>query len=528
MLELEHAVLLPVGAAILFWPRHRLPDRPHSGRLRLWIPVVAYLAVTLPLAFVVRKGIYNADESAYLFESKAFLAGAVAVKAPPRTAPDRLTYQHDFFFEHHVIHGRKWFGKYPPGWPALLAAGLAVDAGWLVNPLLGLLTLCMTYLLARRLFGEREARIAALLLALSPFFALNAVGYMSHPACAAAVAGAALMFAHGIESQGLRWFVGMFGLLGWAFLIRPYTGAVAGLVLGSALLWSARRNPGLLVRAFAAGGVIGGVAIAGLLLHNRALTGSFLVSPYTLFRAIEHSPDTDFHVANILHNVRTIAPVNLSKTVLDAAPFVFLLAASAVLLERRFWTGFLAAFPLALFVGHLCLVEASDSIVGERYYAEGYFAVAILAARGWVLIGERRRVPVSAAGALVAGLAAVQVFHYGLLTGTILRLKTGYGRVLDAVAGMHLDRALVLMEPAPGFGPKNFNPNAADWEREPVFYLRDPGPARRTEIACALGRPQWVVVSYSQDYGRAVIVRRGDAVCQQSRVLQTRRAIGTD
>ncbi|HVX65080.1 MAG TPA: glycosyltransferase family 39 protein [Bryobacteraceae bacterium] len=514
MLVVEYALLLPAASLVVMWERRTAPEPAAAGRKPRWWPLVAvYLAVTLPLAFALRRGIYNADESAYLFESKAMLAGAVAAKAPPVTSADARFYQDDFFFENHVIYGSRWFGKYPPGWPALLAAGMASKMEWLLNPFLGLATLWLTVALARRLYDERVARLSALLLVLSPFFVLNAVGYMSHPACGAAIAGAALLLHKGLASRRLAHFAGMFALLACAFLMRPATAFAAGAVLGAALCWGLRREPARLVAALALGVLLCGAAAAGLLLHNRALTGDPLLSPYAVSRNTRLPVEVNPRPANLVWNLRAITSISLAKTALDAVPFLFLLAACVPFFERRLWTLLLAALFLALVAVYLPQVEVSDSVVGERYYFEAYFAVAILAARGWTRFADFRRVPRYIALTLAGGLIAVQVFHFGLLVNTMLRIKTGYGRVLEAVDGLRLDRAVVLMKPAPGFGAKNFNPNAADWERAPVFYVKDPGPARRQEVVCALGRPRWVVVSYRRDLGQAIIVDRGDAAC---------------
>ncbi len=520
MLALEYALLLPAACLIVLWERRTAPEAAPGGP-SVRLTAALYLLATLPLAFVLRKGIYNADESAYLFESKAMLMGAVAAKAPPLTAADADTYQADFFFENHVIHGSKWFGKYPPGWPALLALGLMLKAGWLLDPLFGLLTLWLTFLLARRLFGERTARIAAFLLLLSPFFVLNAVGYMSHPACGAAIAGATLLLHKGIESRRTAHFAGMFALLGAAFLMRPATGAAALAVLTPAFCWAGRRNLRLLATSLAAGAVICGAAAGGLLLHNRALTGNAMLSPYAMSRNRTVPVEVDPRPENLVANARSITSVSLAKTALDAVPFVFLMAACVPFFERRFWNWVLAALFVMLVAAYLPQVEVSDSVVGERYYFEAYFGVAILAARGWVLFSERRPVPAYVVRTLAGAMIAVQVFHYTLLAGTILKLKTGYGRVLDAVAGLHLENTVVLMKPARGFGAKNFNPNAADWERAPVFYVRDPGPRRRQEVLCALGRPHWLVVSYRPDRREAVILARGETDCPAGAILPT-------
>jgi hypothetical protein len=516
MLVLEYALLLPAASLLVMWERRRAPE-PAAAGPRLWTLVAIYLAVTLPLAFALRKGIYNADESAYLFESKALLAGAVAAKAPPVTSADARFYQDDFFFENHVIYGAKWFGKYPPGWPVLLALGMGAHAAWLLNPFLGLATLWLTVLLARRVFDERVARLSALLLVLSPFFVLNAVGYMSHPACGGAIAGAALLLHQGLASRRLAHFAGMFGLLACAFLMRPATAFAAGAVLAAGLCWGLRREPARLARALALGALFGGAAAGGLLLHNRALTGDALLSPYAASRHTRLPVEVDPRPSNLASNLRSITSISLAKTALDAVPFLFLLAACAPFFERRLWTFLLAALFVALVAVYLPQVEVSDSVVGERYYFEAYFAVAILGARAWTKFAEFRRVPRYIAATLAGGLIAVQVFHFGLLAETMFRIKTGYGRVLEAVDGLRLDQAVVLMQSAPGFGAKNFNPNAAEWERAPVFYVKDPGPARRQEVICALGRPRWVVVTYESGRGEAVIVDRGDAACGAQR-----------
>ncbi len=512
MLALEYGILLPAACVALLWERRQTAaDSRRWFGLRMLVPV--YLVATLPLAFVLRKGIYNADESAYLFESKAMLTGAVAAKAPPVTAADAAAYQDDFFFENHVIYHQRWFGKYPPGWPAVLAAGLRVHAGWLLNPLFGLVILWLAYRLACVLFDERTGRITALLLAASPFFVLNAVGYMSHPACGAAIAGATLLLWKGLESRRLGPLTWMFLLLACAFLIRPATTAAAAAVFVPVLIWRLRSDRRLLGTALGIGVVFGSVALGGLLLHNRALTGDFLLSPYAVSRNTSLPVEIDLHVSNLLRNLRSITSVSVAKTALDAIPFAYLLAICGLLLERRAWSWILAALWLMLIAAYLPQVEVSDAVVGERYYFEAYFALAILAARGWTLLADRVRVPSWTASALATGLIAVQVFHYGLLADTILHLKTGYGRVLDKVAEMRLADAVVLMKPAPGFGAKNFNPNAADWQRAPVFYVKDPGPRRRQEIVCALGRPLWVLITYRPKTGEAEVLEQGRSEC---------------
>ena len=78
---------------------------------------------------------------------------------------------------------------------------MAVDAGhrrsawglpvWLVNPLLGTLTLGLIWGLGARLYSGRVGVAAAFLVAVSPFFLFNAASYFSHTFCGVLLLGAA-------------------------------------------------------------------------------------------------------------------------------------------------------------------------------------------------------------------------------------------------------------------------------------------------------------------------------------------------
>jgi 4-amino-4-deoxy-L-arabinose transferase-like glycosyltransferase len=71
------------------------------------------------------------------------------------------------------------FGKYPLGWPAMLALGIALGARSLVNPLLAGLGVWLTYRLGKRTLGETVGLLAAGLTLTSPFFLLNSGSLLS-------------------------------------------------------------------------------------------------------------------------------------------------------------------------------------------------------------------------------------------------------------------------------------------------------------------------------------------------------------
>lgn len=125
------------------------------------------------------------DEIAYIYQAKIFAGGHIIIDAPePRTS----------FWQPFVIDCNtsldkykgfncdgKRFGKYPPGWPLILAIGYQYQFEWAINPLIALLTVVLTYRLARETFGEAVGIVSAMLMTVSPIVILQSGSLMSHP-----------------------------------------------------------------------------------------------------------------------------------------------------------------------------------------------------------------------------------------------------------------------------------------------------------------------------------------------------------
>lgn len=73
-----------------------------------------------------------------------------------------------------------WFSQYPVGGPALVAAGMAFNVAWLVNPLLLGFTVWNLYRFLALAFDELIARATTLLFVLSPMVLIMAASQMSH------------------------------------------------------------------------------------------------------------------------------------------------------------------------------------------------------------------------------------------------------------------------------------------------------------------------------------------------------------
>jgi Dolichyl-phosphate-mannose-protein mannosyltransferase len=204
----------------------------------------------------------SADEYVYLYQARMLAAGRLwhATVA----APDL------FAFNYIVQEPGRTFGSFPPGWP--LALSLAMDLRlqvWLVNPLLGTLTLGLVWTLGARLYEARIGVIAAALVGVSPFFAFNAASYFSHTFCGALLLGAACLAARDDRTPG--WVPVSVGLLvGWAVLARYLTGVVCAVPIVWWLLRAGvRRDRTLLLVA------LGGLPWVGALMaYDAVLSGS--------------------------------------------------------------------------------------------------------------------------------------------------------------------------------------------------------------------------------------------------------------
>ncbi|MBV8051772.1 MAG: glycosyltransferase family 39 protein, partial [Acidobacteriaceae bacterium] len=201
-------------APALLWVLRQTADGENSPtRLRVAPFFLLFAVIVVPISWRVRHGVYNGDESAYLFQAKIFRSFHAYAQRP------RIEVQGEFAFKHHVMFKDRWFGKYPPGWPALLALLGSVLPYWLISPMLGLLLLWLVYEISRRLYDTRTGTVAVFLMACSPFFLFSCVGFMSHIACAVFVALATFSLLMSIRTHQSGYFVLMFAALAIAFLV---------------------------------------------------------------------------------------------------------------------------------------------------------------------------------------------------------------------------------------------------------------------------------------------------------------------
>ena len=181
-------------------------------------------------AFLVHEKVFEGlahleDEMAYAWQAQVMARGDLTLPSPPSPKSFLVPFVVDY-------EGQR-FGKYPLGWPALLALGINLGARGLVNPLLGGVGVWLTYRLGKRTFSELVGLLAAGLMITSPFFLMNSGSLLSHPMGLVLSAGFALCWfnAFGNARSSRTWLYAILGgaCLGTLAMTRPMTAVGVGL-----------------------------------------------------------------------------------------------------------------------------------------------------------------------------------------------------------------------------------------------------------------------------------------------------------
>lgn len=275
-LGLAAVALVLSRGRVLHWTLaawRRVAGAPRAGRFVAAVAVLlAALAVTTCLVVFVGNP-RTVDGFADLFQARIFLSGRLWAPAPPADIAA------NFSTLHMIVGPARWFSQYPPGQALDLAAGLAFGAWWLLNPVFAAILVAATYRAARWCSDETTARLAAVLLCLSPFVVAVSGSELSHlPAAALAMAAAAAATTAG----GARWRGGAAlagAALGLMAAFRPLDAVAAAVPVGLVLLLAAppRRRAAAVAIVAAAGAALS----LPILWYNSRTTGSWLEFGYT-------------------------------------------------------------------------------------------------------------------------------------------------------------------------------------------------------------------------------------------------------
>ncbi len=331
------------------------------------------------LAAVLSQGLFSGmprigDEVAYVLQGRIFSAGRLFL-APPAVAEA-------FAVDNVILTADRWCGKYPPGFPLLLAAGWLAGAPWLVNPLLFGLVVYGVFRLGSKLYDSGTALAGAFLFACLPFAFLQAASFMSHVASLAFVVWCLSLLADGHSETSYPRLLAAGLLGGMAFLVRPMSAVFLLPVPGLLILWMFYPRE---ARLRAAGAVIGGglLPLAFLLWTQWRTFGSPFLSGYAVFDRWES------FLGN-RHGTRRLGDIfrenlrwygeSLPRALwaIPGPPFLWL---ALVLLRPRKEDLVVAAAAGGLVMGYLCYYFHDVLYGGPRFALESTAFFALLLAR---------------------------------------------------------------------------------------------------------------------------------------------------
>lgn len=336
------------------------------------------------------------DEMAYVWQAQAIAGGHLNVPSPPQPKSFLVPFVIDY-------QGQR-FGKYPLGWPVILAIGIWLGQRALVNPLLAGMGVWLTYRLGKMILSPAVGILAAGLTLVSPFFWMNSGSLLSHPFGLVLSAAFAIAWLDAFTRLYLprRWLPTLVAALclGMMVLTRPMTAAGIALPFGlhaAYLFLRGHSQPeirrSLRRRLLALAGMVAGLS----LLHfawQWAVTGDPLLNPYTLWWSYDRvgfGPGVGrIEGGHSLHQAWINTRHSLQGNFIDLfgwGSFSFLFIPFGVLAGWRkpaiWWVGLV--FP-ALVLVYMAYWIGSQ-LFGPRYYYEGLYSLTLLSAAGIAYLG---------------------------------------------------------------------------------------------------------------------------------------------
>ena len=496
-------VLFSTGVWGVLWALFsRFPaagDRVYGWATRYNVAALAILSllVSTAAALFVFDGIpHVSDEVAYQFQARALAAGQLAVAAPAEP---------DFFdFLHTIVDGDWWYGIMNPGWPAILAIGQKLNAPWLVNPILGALTLLVFYAFFQRAgYGRTESRIALLLMALSPLVLFMSATLMAHTANLLLFGIFLWAWTRIFETRAAVYPVIAGAALGINLLVRPIDAGMVALPFIIQLCYRALRDRRLIPHVV----LVGAVAASGIgatMLYNQALTGDARVMPMTKY-FMDRDPGQKFgmgfgaDMGTTLHGEEwpgyypadavRVTSYRLAELFRDLH-YLPLILAAALLLPLAFreyrqgeWHRLLLLSGVSLLVVYVFHFYHGIAY-GSRHYFLAIPAMSVALARplGRWLDSADRRVAMRARAALAAGLLFVLSYPYvRLLPVYDGNYRGASANVREAVESRDLANAVVFVEEGNWAWKSAFPLNDYPLESNNVIFARDLG-AENTKL----------------------------------------------
>lgn len=236
--------------------------------------VLAFFVLTGALSQLLFDGIpHVADTHVQYMQSKIFADGKLYALSHPLR---------EFFDFQNAINDGKYYSGTFPGHPMLLAIGQLLGVPWLINPLMGALTVWAVYLLANELAGRAAGYVAACLMLISPMIVFMSSEYMNHASTIFFLTLFLYAYIKSLKTNDYRFYL-LAGLsVGFALIIRVQSTVPFALPIALHAIWVFIRNPNRQLNSIIM--LLGfSVFLAFLLYFQYRTTGSPWVNGYDKF-----------------------------------------------------------------------------------------------------------------------------------------------------------------------------------------------------------------------------------------------------
>ena len=436
---------------------------------------------------VFQDSIASSDEWSYLIQAHIFSHGRLAVPSPI----------HREFFDHvHIVNNGRYYSKYPPGWPFLLAIGVLLGVPRIVNPLLGAGTLLLLYAMGKQLYTPKIALLASLCALASPYFLFNTASYFAHTASLFFVSLLLFLLMKGWEERRSLYFF-LAGISGSAsFLVRPFDQCAVLIPLGVFLVVALVRKQ------------LGMHSVVAFGLGH--LNGFLLFLCYNTFQN-GHPFMTGYHVADSWMD-RWFGPelwmwqytvsyfFKLLTWSFPALPILALYTLFSSSQERvKRWERCLASTLFGLIIAYAMIAFPEGPAYGPRYYYSGFLAIPLLGAKGFVMLFARSKLLIPVLIGTVLLDVGILFPYYSTLAYKEIYEQNDFERQVKQI---NPGPALVFLAPDPESSQAPTR-NTIDF-RSNIVYALDMGEKNSLLMEAYPGR-RYFLYQYDQNSGQTVL-----------------------
>lgn len=430
-----------------------------ASRIALLLSLIAVLAAYGIADRILERIPHLEDEMAYVWQAQVLARGRLTLPSPPEPKSFLVPFVVDY-------EGRR-FGKYPPGWPVVLAIGEILNLRSWINPLLAGLGIWLVYQAGKKSMGETVGLLTAGLTLTSPLFLMNAGMLLSHPLGLALTAGFCLAWLNAFYTPDhpSPWIPTVIGAicLGWLAFTRPWTAVAVAfpfMLHGLYLLVRSNRATRRRLVVFC----LLALAISTLVpLWQHAVTGDFTLNPYTLwwkYDKVGFGPGVGrAEGGHTLTRAWINTLANLRAGYYDFlgwGVFMFPFILAGLVAIRRNGRALLVASLFPSLVVFYMAYWVSIWVTGPRYFYEGLPGLMLVIAAGaawlaswptrpdqaWQMVTGKNRVrSLVIAASLLALVASNLVFFAPKRLG---ELKGLYGATREQLAPFETEAALSL------------------------------------------------------------------------------------